>query len=72
MLRLVPALAALAAVLLAADRHIDWIALQPWPGLRALWLGGVLLACMLAYFGLLLAAGMRPRDFTRRGARWRM
>ncbi|WP_195831901.1 hypothetical protein, partial [Bordetella pertussis] len=31
---LVPALAALAAVLLAADRHIDWIALQPWPGLR--------------------------------------
>ncbi|WP_154585438.1 hypothetical protein, partial [Bordetella pertussis] len=28
--RLVPALAALAAVLLAADRHIDWIALQPW------------------------------------------
>ncbi|CPK07950.1 Uncharacterised protein [Bordetella pertussis] len=28
MLRLVPALAALAAVLLAADRHIDWIALQ--------------------------------------------
>ncbi|WP_055330712.1 hypothetical protein, partial [Bordetella pertussis] len=29
---LVPALAALAAVLLAADRHIDWIALQPWPG----------------------------------------
>lgn len=69
MLRLVPALAALAAVLLAADRHIDWIALQPWPGLRALWLGGVLLACMLAYFGLLLAAGMRPRDFTRRGAR---
>ncbi|WP_055323868.1 hypothetical protein, partial [Bordetella pertussis] len=29
MLRLVPALAALAAVLLAADRHIDWIALAP-------------------------------------------
>ncbi|CPN84487.1 Uncharacterised protein [Bordetella pertussis] len=28
MLRLVPALAALAAVLLAADRHIDWIALR--------------------------------------------
>lgn len=69
MLRLVPALAALTAVLVAADRHIDWIALQPWPGLRALWLGGVLLACMLAYFGLLLAAGIRPRDFTRRGAR---
>lgn len=67
-LRIVPALLALAAVLLWADRHIDWIALKHYPLLRAGWLAAVLAASGLAYFGVLFALGLRPRDFNRRAA----
>ncbi|WP_459618188.1 murein biosynthesis integral membrane protein MurJ [Bordetella sp. 2513F-2] len=66
MLRLAPALAALAGVLYWTSRHIDWLALQSHPGHRALWLAGVLAACGLAYFAALALAGFRPADFTRR------
>jgi len=66
LLRLLPALAALAAVLLYADRHLDWVALQARPGVRALWLAAVLAASGAAYFGALFACGFRPRDFGRR------
>ncbi|WP_144635070.1 murein biosynthesis integral membrane protein MurJ [Bordetella genomosp. 13] len=69
LLRLLPALAALAAVLLYADAHIDWIALQAHAGLRGATLAGVLAACGIAYFGALFACGFRPRDFGRRGVR---
>ncbi|MCD0505677.1 lipid II flippase MurJ, partial [Bordetella petrii] len=68
LLRMLPALAALAMVLLYADRHLNWIALQSTPGLRALWLGGVLAASMAAYFACLFACGFRLRDFGRRHA----
>ncbi len=68
LLRMLPALAALAAVLLYAGAHIDWIALQAHPGLRAACLAGVLAACGFAYFGALFACGFRPRDFGRRAA----
>lgn len=67
-LRLLPALAALAAVLCWAQSRIDWIGLQVHAGQRAAWLAAVLAASALAYFALLFAAGFRLRDFTRRGA----
>ena len=67
-LRLLPALAALAAVLLMAGRHLDWIALGAHPGLRAAWLAGVLALSVLAYFSTLFLFGFRPKDFTRRRA----
>jgi putative peptidoglycan lipid II flippase len=67
-LRLIPAMAALTAVLLYADNRLDWIALQAHSGQRVLLLGAVLAGSMLAYFGVLLLFGFRPRDFTRRPA----
>ncbi|MBO9355531.1 murein biosynthesis integral membrane protein MurJ [Bordetella petrii] len=66
--RMLPALAALALVLLYADRHLDWLALQAVPARRALWLAAVLAASGVAYFGALFACGFRPRDFGRRRA----
>jgi putative peptidoglycan lipid II flippase len=68
-LRLLPALAALAALLWYVDGKIDWIALQAHPGLRVAWLAGVLAASGAVYFGMLLLFGFRPRDFGRRPAR---
>lgn len=66
LLRLIPSLAALGAVLWVADSRLDWISLGQTPGLRAAWLGAVLAACAAAYFGVLFLLGIRPRDFTRR------
>ena len=67
-LKVAPALAALALVLSMAGAYIDWVGLGTRPWLRVLWLGGVLLASAAAYFGVLLLCGFRPRDFTRRSA----
>ncbi|NYT45035.1 murein biosynthesis integral membrane protein MurJ [Alcaligenaceae bacterium] len=67
MLRLLPALVALAAVLWLANQQLDWIALGAQPGMRVLWLIGVLAASVASYFGMLLLCGFRPADFTRRG-----
>ncbi|MDS1141286.1 murein biosynthesis integral membrane protein MurJ [Pusillimonas sp. SM2304] len=66
-LRMLPALGALSAVLWLAGQSLDWVALGAQPGLRVLWLGGVLAASALAYFAVLLGCGFRPSDFTRRG-----
>lgn len=65
-LRLIPALAAMAAVLWYADGTLDWVALGATPGLRVLWLIGVLVASAGVYFAVLAACGFRPADFTRR------
>ncbi|OZI34054.1 murein biosynthesis integral membrane protein MurJ [Bordetella genomosp. 10] len=65
-LRLAPALLAMAAVLVYAGRHLDWIALQAHPGQRACWLAAVLLGSAATYGAVLLLCGVRPRDFTRR------
>ena len=65
---LLPALAALAALLWFADGRIDWIALQAHSWLRVAWLAGVLAASGVVYFGVLLLFGFRPRDFGRRRA----
>ncbi len=64
--KVLPSLLALSAVLLVADRHIDWLALGEQPGLRVLVLAGVLTASGLAYFSALFLCGFRPADFTRR------
>ncbi|MFC3863749.1 murein biosynthesis integral membrane protein MurJ [Alcaligenes aquatilis] len=65
-LKIIPALAALAAVLVLADRYIDWISLGTTPLLRVLYLGGVLLASGISYFGMLFIVGIRPSYFTKR------
>lgn len=58
---------ALGAALAWAARAVDWVGLQAQPGLRALWMAGVLGGVALLYFALLAAAGLRPRQFVRRG-----
>ncbi|HEY9572804.1 MAG TPA: murein biosynthesis integral membrane protein MurJ [Pusillimonas sp.] len=65
-LRILPALLAMSAVLWFAGQTLDWLALGARPGIRVLWLGGVLLASILVYFSMLAAFGFRPSDFTRR------
>ncbi|ALM82144.1 murein biosynthesis integral membrane protein MurJ [Bordetella sp. N] len=65
-LRVIPALLAMAAVLIYADRHLDWVALQAHSGQRALWLAVVLAGSAATYGAVLLLVGLRPRDFTRR------
>ncbi|CAP43017.1 murein biosynthesis integral membrane protein MurJ [Bordetella petrii] len=66
LLRLLPALAALALVLVYAQQRLDWVALQAHPGQRALWLAVVLAASGAVYFASLFACGFRLRDFGRR------
>ncbi len=68
LLRLLPALAALALVLVYAQQRLDWVALQVHPGQRALWLAAVLAASGAVYFAALYACGFRLRDFGRRRA----
>lgn len=65
-MRVAPSIVALAAVLLAANRHLDWIALGQQPGQRVLWLLAVIAASALSYFATLFLCGFRPNDFTRR------
>lgn len=66
MLRILPAQAVLAGLLVLTDRHIDWIALGTQPGLRIAWLGAVLAGVGVAYFATLGLCGFRPADFTRK------
>jgi putative peptidoglycan lipid II flippase len=57
---------ALGAALAWAARAIDWIGLQAAPWSRAGLLAAVLAGVALLYFGLLLACGVRLREFMRR------
>lgn len=57
---------ALGGALAWAAESIDWIGLQAQWGLRALAVAGVLGGVMLLYAGVLLACGIRPRQFMRR------
>jgi putative peptidoglycan lipid II flippase len=66
-LRLLPAIIVFSTVLFAAQKQLDWVGLGAHAGMRALWLGGVLVAAGMAYFLVLFLCGFRPRDFTRRG-----
>ena len=65
--RLLLANMALGGALAWAARSIDWIALQAHAGQRAAWMALVLGGAALLYAAVLLACGMRPRDFARRG-----
>ncbi len=64
-LRVLLACSALGGLLWWAARHIEWLHS---PGLvRAGWMAAVLAGAALLYFGVLLACGLRPRQFMRRG-----
>jgi len=68
LLRVLGASAALGALLAWAARHFDWIGLggAQW-ATRAGLLAAVLLGVAIVYFALLMAAGLRPAQFMRRG-----
>ena len=57
---------ALAGVLAFAAWRIDWFGLVGQEGVRVGLLAASLGAAAVVYFGVLLAAGIRPRDFSRR------
>jgi putative peptidoglycan lipid II flippase len=67
MLRVVVASAALGLALAFAARHLDWIALQAHALQRAGWMALVLAGVAALYFALLLASGLKLRQFMRRG-----
>ena len=67
-LRATPAQLALGGMLLTARQYVDWVGLGTQPGMRILWLAGLLSAAVLIYFTTLLVCGFRPSDFTRRSA----
>jgi putative peptidoglycan lipid II flippase len=58
--------ATLGAVLAWAAWAFDWLALQTHWAQRAGAVAAVLVGVALLYFGVLLACGLRPRDFARR------
>ena len=66
-LRVLLASAALCAGLVWAAQAIDWIGLQSHPLQRAGWMALVLGSVAAGYFALLAAAGLRVRQFMRRG-----
>jgi len=68
LLRAIPAQLVLAAMLVFAGRHIDWVSMGTTPGMRITYLAGLLAAVVLAYFGTLWLCGFRAADFTRRAA----
>lgn len=65
-IRSLPAQLVAAVILLYVDQHLDWVALGSQPGIRIIYLFGVLACVVLAYFGTLGVCGFRPADFTRR------
>ncbi len=64
-LRVLLACAALGGLLWWAARHIDWLHTAGF--VRAGWVAAVLAGAALLYFGVLLACGLHPRQFMRRG-----
>ncbi len=67
-LRAIPAQLVLAALLLLAREYFDWVELGQQPGMRILWLVGLMATAVTAYFSTLALCGFRPSDFTRRSA----
>ena len=65
-LKVVFATLAMSALLTVAAIRIDWIGLAGRDALRIAWLTACLVGAALVYFGVLLLAGLRPRDFSRR------
>ena len=56
----------LGALLVAAERGLDWTDRSHGEAARVGWLAGCLGAAVVVYFGTLLATGIKPRDFMRR------
>ena len=54
-------------LLWAAQSRIDWVGLAGREWLRIGWLAACLGAAAALYFATLALAGLRPRDFSRRG-----
>lgn len=65
LLRIGLAAATMAALLLWAEPQFDWIALQATPVRRVGLVLGLVGAAAVVYLGVLLAAGIRPRQFLR-------
>ena len=65
--RLSLANAALGGALAWAAHAVDWMDLQAHWGQRAAAVAAILAGVALLYFAVLLACGLRPRDFMRRG-----
>jgi putative peptidoglycan lipid II flippase len=57
---------AMSALLALAAARIDWFGLAGREGVRIAWMAAALVGAALVYFGVLLAAGLRPREFSRR------
>ncbi|MEO8835152.1 MAG: lipid II flippase MurJ, partial [Caldimonas sp.] len=66
-LKIVFATLAMSALLAVAAANIDWFGLVGQEGVRIAWMAACLVAAAAIYFGLLLATGMRPSEFARRG-----
>ena len=66
LVRVTLATALMGAVLSWAGRQADWVALRSDPGLRVLWLGGVIALAAFAYFTTLRLAGLDLRALVRR------
>jgi putative peptidoglycan lipid II flippase len=64
-LKLAGALFLMAGVALWTAGHFDWIGLQAHPLKRIIALAMVMTACMVTYFGALLAMGFRVKNFKR-------
>ena len=64
--RVLLACVALAALLAVAAQGVDWLGMRRTPGLRALWLAGVVASAAVLYLGLLHLLGLRLRQFARR------
>jgi putative peptidoglycan lipid II flippase len=66
-LRVLLATALLGLVLAWAAHAIDWVGLHDRQWLRVAWMAACLAGAALLYFGLLLATGLKLREFVRRG-----
>lgn len=66
MLRFLPALASMAAVVWFANQRFDWIALGLQPGMRVVYLLAVIALAAATYFIVLILMGFRAADFTQR------
>lgn len=67
LLRVALACAVMGVGLWWAEREIDWIDLRASAGLRVTVLAAVLMGAALLYFGTLVFAGLKLREFARRG-----
>ena len=66
--RVVLASALMGGLLTVSAQSLDWLGMQRTPGLRALWLAGVVAAAAVLYLGLLHFMGLRLRQFARRAS----